>query len=294
MARNERTVAFSICAVGFKGAEYLAALVAGGAAPTTVFSYRQPDDRSNGFDTITALCRSHDIPLIESKRPDCSGSDPIFFVGWQYLMRDIGQNAVVFHDSLLPRYRGFAPTVNALIRGEPRIGVTAFRPDGGIDSGPVVGQRDAALDYPVRVEKALRIQAGLMAALTSDLLKSHAAGAMAGQMQNDRDATYSIWRDDEDYRIDWTASAAEIQRLVDAVSFPYAGAITRLGEQALIVDAATACDDLAFELRHPGKVFSLEDGKPMVVCGRGMLRLDVVMTLDRAPYVFDRLRVRFA
>jgi len=290
MGRQEQP--FGICAVGLKGAEYLGKLIAGNCAPERVFSYRQVDDVSNSIDKITALCRSNHIDYSESLVADFAGDKPLFFVGWQHLVKEPRNNFIVMHDSLLPKFRGFAPTVNALIKGEKRIGVTAFKPDDNYDTGPILGQLGFDVTYPIRIEQALRQQASLMARLTIEILHSYKSGQYTAVAQDNDASTYSIWRDEQDYQIDWKTSAAEIRRFVDAVSFPYAGARTRIRDQVLVVDEATELEELFFELRHAGKVCRLEDSKPIVVCGSGLLRLDKVLTLDGKPYVFQRLRTR--
>src|SRR5262245_49448805 len=53
------------------------------------------------------------------------------------------QASICFHPSLLPRYRGGSAINWQLIRGETRSGVTVFWPDAGIDTGPILLQRDA-------------------------------------------------------------------------------------------------------------------------------------------------------
>ena len=42
--------------------------------------------------------------------------------------------------------------------------------------------------------------------------------------QNESEATYSLWRDEEDYRIDWNQSSKEIRNFIFALGFPYKGA----------------------------------------------------------------------
>ena len=37
-----------------------------------------------------------------------------FAIGWRWIIKD-EKNLIIFHDSLLPKYRGFAPLVNSLI-----------------------------------------------------------------------------------------------------------------------------------------------------------------------------------
>ncbi|MBD3843930.1 MAG: hypothetical protein IE909_19060 [Campylobacterales bacterium] len=44
-----------------------------------------------------------------------------FAIGWRWLIKD-ERNLIVFHDSLLPKYRGFAPLVNCLVNNENRGG----------------------------------------------------------------------------------------------------------------------------------------------------------------------------
>ena len=58
--------------------------------------------------------------------------DLMFAVSWRYMIpREIYERPTfgtyVFHDSLLPTYRGFAPTVWAIANGEDHTGVTLFR-----------------------------------------------------------------------------------------------------------------------------------------------------------------------
>ena len=48
---------------------------------------------------------------------------------------------IVFHDSLLPKYRGFAPTPTAIMCGETDIGVTAIFANAQVDEGDIVAQK---------------------------------------------------------------------------------------------------------------------------------------------------------
>lgn len=53
--------------------------------------------------------------------------------------------AINLHFSLLPAYRGAAPVQWALARGERETGITTFRIDEGLDTGPVLLQRTVAI-----------------------------------------------------------------------------------------------------------------------------------------------------
>jgi methionyl-tRNA formyltransferase len=283
---------FIVCAVGLKGATFLDGLIRNGLQPSTVVTYRQPDDRSNGFEKISELARQIEADLVEAKKPKTSENDLVFLIGWQYFLENAGPYTIVFHDSLLPRYRGFAPTVAALINGEATIGVTALRAADRIDEGPIIAQASAAVTYPMRIAEALGLQARLMADLAGRVHEAWLAGNLEETIQDESQATYSLWRDDSDYLIDWSQPAGTIARFVDAVGYPYSGARTCVGSDVITVLSATPIADLKFEHRQPGKVWAIEHGRPVVVCGAGMLRLDDCRTGDGTPYVFRKLRTR--
>ena len=84
---------------------------------------------------------------------------------------------------------------------------------------------------------------------------------LKGIIQDEKEATYSIWRDEDDYKIDWSKSSDEIKRLIDAIGYPYSGAITSnsKGERIRILDAEII-DDVFCEVRHPGKVIFINKG----------------------------------
>ena len=59
-------------------------------------------------------------------------------VGWRKLINNLQCPLIVMHDSLLPKYRGYAPTVAQLINNEEKLGVTAFFASPEYDCGDVI------------------------------------------------------------------------------------------------------------------------------------------------------------
>jgi methionyl-tRNA formyltransferase len=115
----------------------------------------------------------------------------------------------------LPRYRGFAPVVNALINGDRWLGVTALLGGAEYDTGLILGQKKIELIYPVTVRDAILATAPLYQHLMFEILdKYRSMGILRGQAQDERLATYSLWRDESDYRIDWRQSSQKIKRPV--------------------------------------------------------------------------------
>src|SRR5688572_25019766 len=49
---------------------------------------------------------------------------------------------IQYHPSLLPKYRGPSSINWPIIRGEQRTGLTIFRPNEGLDEGPIVLQKE--------------------------------------------------------------------------------------------------------------------------------------------------------
>lgn len=227
------------------------------------------------------------------KRERISG---ILCIGWRYLISDaaveyLSGNVVVAHDSLLPKLRGFAPLATALIIGEARTGVTFIRAGDKVDNGQIlwqesfeIGPTDSIADLIQRVIPLYR--EGAIRFLNGRLVR--------GTSQDERFATYSIWRDDLDYEINWSLDSVTIERTVRALGHPYLGARCRLNGKTVIVHHVNHEPDIQFAIRQPGKVWSVDsDGNPAVICGSGLLRIMSAETEGKSILPLDSLRSRF-
>jgi methionyl-tRNA formyltransferase len=282
-----------ICGAGLKGASFIEGLLKRGINLGSIVSYPQQDDRACSFEHLRDLALRLSINLLETRHPVLQPENLTFMVGWQHLLRAVTPSTVVFHDSLLPRYRGFAPTVTALIKGDREIGVTALSPAEVLDAGPIIAQRALPISYPIKIATALQLQAGLMVDIAADIVEQWRRGELASTPQREDMATFSIWRDDTDYEIDWSNSADAIERFVNAVGYPYAGARTTVGRSATIrVSDVTILPDMHFEIREAGKIWRLDNGHPVVICGSGMLRIDNCHREDGSDFLFQRLRAK--
>ena len=287
-------VQFHVAATGLKGSTFLEDLRAKGRMPERVYSYAQGTDASGAYNQIEAFCDDVGVELVNIQRPELAPDRRTFFVGWQFLFKGSMDKVVVFHDSLLPEFRGFAPTATALIAGKPRIGVTAFRPDDGVDTGPVYLQDGFDVTYPMPIADAFERQAAIMAKLADQILASDAAGTpIQPQTQDESRASYSIWRDALDFDLDPAWNATEIVRRIYALGYPYQGARLRVGEETLSIVGAVEVEDLNFEVRDPGKVWTVDPEGPVMICGSGMVKLTEMRREDGSRWTPPRLRVRF-
>ncbi len=83
------------------------------------------------------------------------------------------------HASLLPRWRGAAPIQAALLNGDPVTGVTIMRMDAGVDTGPILSQREE----PIRPEDNAETLAQRLAASGADLLVETLPRYLGGELQ---------------------------------------------------------------------------------------------------------------
>ena len=120
-----------------------------------------------------------------------------------------------YHPSLLPRHRGASAINWAVIMGDSKTGLNIFWPDGGIDTGPILLQKEIAIS-PDDTTGSLYFNhlfpMGVDAILESiDLIK---AGNAPKILQGEVGATYEPPCDDKVAGIDWNKPADELYNLV--------------------------------------------------------------------------------
>jgi len=243
-----------------------------------VVTARDANVRRDFYDEIQATCLQQGIPFLDRADAKDLSVEYAIAVGWRWMIRDC-RTLIVFHDSLLPRYRGFAPLPTALINGDEEVGVTALLGAEEYDRGDIIAQRKLSIQYPVKIQEVIDRMSTLYAELAVELVDTILGDALVPACpQDEAAATYSVWRDEDDYHIDWSRDAAFIKRFIDAVGHPYQGSSSSFdGTPVRILDAKVEAD-VKIEQRVPGKVVFIRDGFPIVVCGTGMLRLLDVRT----------------
>jgi methionyl-tRNA formyltransferase len=177
--------------------------------------------------------------------------------------------SICFHPSLLPRYRGGSAINWQLIRGETTAGATVFWTDPGIDTGPILLQREVAIGdddtagslyyeriFPLGVELML------------EAVRLIADDRAPRQVQDERLATYDPLCRDGHAAIDWSRPAREIHNLVRGCD-PQPGAFTTAGAGRLRLYESR----LAVGGGVPGTVLAYDDGGLVVAAGDGAVRL---------------------
>ena len=168
------------------------------------------------------------------------------------------------HGSLLPRWRGAAPIQRAIMAGDAETGVMVMRMDEGLDTGPVLMAERVAIMRQTSGELATqlsRLGADLMVRALSALER----GTVTEAVQSHDGVTYAKKILKDEARIDWTRSAAEIDRLIRGLA-PSPGAFTEVkGERLKILYAQPVTGKGA-----PGTVISDD---LTIACGDGALTI---------------------
>ena len=180
---------------------------------------------------------------------------------------------VNLHASLLPKYRGAAPVHWALIRGETTTGVTTFVMEEGLDSGPILAQRELTIDD---ADTAGTLEARL-ADLGADVVRETLQGLNDGSIepvpQDDAAATRAPKIDKGMGKIDWRHSAIDLANLVRGLN-PWPGAYTFWhGDRLKIHFARVAPPEVSSGRGDPGVVVGIGEAGPCVQTGDGLLEL---------------------
>ncbi|MBH0113603.1 methionyl-tRNA formyltransferase [Novosphingobium sp. YJ-S2-02] len=166
------------------------------------------------------------------------------------------------HASILPRWRGAAPIQRAILAGDPTTGVTIMQMEAGLDTGPMLATLRTVIEDKTAgalTEELADKGAQLMVGTLRDLAVHRAV------TQPEDGVTYAKKIDKAEARIDWSASAEQIERQVRAFA-PVPGAFFELDGERYKVRAAK----IAQGSGEPGTTL---DDALTVACGTDALAI---------------------
>jgi len=185
------------------------------------------------------------------------------------------------HGSVLPRWRGAAPIQRALLAGDAETGITIMQLDEGLDTGPVLLERRRAIGLRDTAGDLHDALSELGAAALLEAIDGLITGALLPRAQSAEGVTYAAKIEKTEARIDWSRSAAQIDRSIRAFN-PWPVAETRLAGEALRLLRSGVADLHAREVA-PGTVLGLADDGLRVACGEGVLAVNELQRAGKRP-----------
>ena len=193
----------------------------------------------------------------------------------QILSRDIldlpPYGCINIHASLLPKYRGAAPTQWAVIDGEKETGVTTMMMDVGLDTGDMLEKTVIPLD-PKETGGSLfdkLSQAG--GPLILSTLEKLKAGTAVRTPQTDEDSTYAKMLTKSLGQIDWSMEAAAIERLIRGLN-PWPSAYTFVHGKTLKIWDADVLKESS-DGAAPGQIIRTDPHSLIVAAGEALLSI---------------------
>jgi UDP-4-amino-4-deoxy-L-arabinose formyltransferase/UDP-glucuronic acid dehydrogenase (UDP-4-keto-hexauronic acid decarboxylating) len=278
-----KTIVLAYHNIGCAGLE---ALLRNGFDIAAVFTYRDDPGENIWFASVAELAASRNIPVFA---PD-NINHPIWIhkirelspdILFSFYYRDMIKSPILeiprkgclnLHGSMLPKYRGRCPVNWVLVKGEKETGVTLHYMTPRPDDGDIVGQKRIEITYNDTAKTLHEKAVKATSLLLDEVLPKIKDGTAPCMAQHHENASYFGGRSPEDGEIVWTANSAEIRNLVRAVTLPYPGAFSYLGDRKCLFWSVTEMPE-SQESLYPGTVIS---ANPLVIaCGeKGAVRVD--------------------
>lgn len=252
-----------------------------------VVTKESPWDKVYGYASMAEFCRSKKIPVItpENLSPDLIFQmekmcpDIIFSFYSRHLFPSRLVNLPRFgciniHPSLLPFYRGPAPTAWALEQGETHFGITIHKIDEGIDTGDILIQQR----YPIgNKETGFQLFTRSMK-LGTDLFKKNYHKIINQKIKPRKQNGIGSYfgKKDPICFLDWRKTTDEIERLVRVYAKPYNMVRTTLKDRELWIDRICPIRDKKRKAQGSGKIVKVyHDGRLLVSTVDGFIVLEV-------------------
>ena len=190
------------------------------------------------------------------------------------------------HPSLLPKYRGPSPVVTAILDGVATTGVTLMQLDAGMDTGPILAQREYPLHGDETAATLTEDLFRLGAQLLLDNLAAWTIGDLKATPQDDALATVTRKLERADGWADWNRPAADLERRRRAFT-PWPGLHTRWEDKTLrlldVVAFEPPFERLGFVSEEPGlvQVLALEDVRLGIGTANGILGIKTLQLEGR-------------
>lgn len=264
----------------------LTALInAGYDVKAVVANFERGVSRNSRKLEVQEVAQAHNIPLLLPDKPSLIIEELKEFNATAAVLVAYGKivpqrvidvfprGIINIHPSLLPLHRGPIPLESVILNGEHKTGVSVMQLVKAMDAGPVYGQRELVLSGAETkqelADKLLYMGSEMVIKLLPDILN----GKLAGQIQDERKATYDKLLNKEDGIIDWSKPAIQIEREIRAFA-GWPKSSTTLAGIEVIVTAAHFVTTQEKGAKYGDLDINKPAGELGVVTGSGTLWID--------------------
>jgi len=210
-----------------------------------------------------------------------AGVDLVITIGFGVIIKEEILNLpthgfINLHFSLLPKWRGAAPVQRAIEAGDEVTGVTVFKLDKGMDTGPIYRQKEIAMPHKATTNSLLQNLAVVGAPVVLDAISAIEAKELP-VIQSSVGASRAEKLSKDEARIDWQDASLNIERKIRAF-YPAPGAWTTFRDEAIKIESATAGETKA---GLPGEI-SLEGKDLYISTSEGSLQILKVKPAGKA------------
>lgn len=242
--------------------------------------YCAPDREGRPVDPIKTLALEKGLPVMQPKSfkepelwAECAALKPELgvmayvtkFVPEEFLNTPT-HGTIQYHPSLLPLHRGPSSINWPIIMGSTKTGLSIFWPDNGLDTGPILLQKEVEIgpdDSLGSIYFNQLFPMGVAALLEGvDLVRDGKAPRI---VQDESKQTYESWCRKDDAEIDWSKPAAEVYNLIRGTN-PQPGAWTLHDGKVLQIFDSASCDAAG---GAPGEVIAIDESGITVAAGGG-------------------------
>lgn len=248
--------------------------------------YCAPDKEGRPLDPIKELAQERGLPVFQPssyRDPEVwaqMGTHEADLCVMAYVLLFVPEEAlnvpkygsIQYHPSLLPWHKGPSSINWPIIMGKKKTGLSIFWPDNGLDTGPILLQKEVEIGpddtlgsvyfdslYPMGVDAMLE---------SIELVR---AGNAPREVQDPEAGSYEGWCRKETAEVDWNGTTDEVYNLIRGAN-PQPGAWTTFdGNEVKLFDSRKA-----ESTGDPGSVLSIDHSGVVVATADGAIRVSKV------------------